>query len=203
MADPFTAMLGFGMMAGGTALEASSQLREGKEAAKEGKYAQMAAERRAKITERATLDEQQRLRESGKRLKAKQIVDIAAGGGRLTGTSLKAIVQSAANVEHDIAKVGQSGMYEAEDIRYQGKVARYKGRMARYGSRIRAATTIGKSAGQMLLFSHLLKAMPKTEVPLGKKGSIGSLRGRNISMGNRPWAGLNTSNYSYLGKVNA
>lgn len=157
------------VIGGGTGLQVYSTLREGKEAAREGKrlqlqgrYDQLAEERRARITERAGLDEQRRLKEVGKRLKSAQIVSVAAGGGRLTGTALKAIVRSAANVEHDVAKIGESTGFEAEDIRHRGRqkrfrgdVAKFQGRLNRYGSRIRAMTAIGSGVGRSLQYAHL------------------------------------------------
>jgi hypothetical protein len=181
------------MMATGTGLEAYGALREGKESAKAGKHAQLMAERRAKIAEARGLDEIRLLKERGKELKARQIVDIAARGGTLTGTNLKAIVKSAANIEADAAVIAQSTQLEADTFRYQGAQARYQGRLARYGSRIRAATAIGKGIGSALMFSHLIKGLGRgTEIQPGifegkapwwdifKKGSKGAKGGTTI-----------------------
>jgi hypothetical protein len=180
------------MMATGTGLEAYGALREGKESAKAGKHAQLMAERRAKIAEAKGLDEIRLLKERGKELKARQIVDIAARGGTLTGTNLKAIVKSAANIEADAAVIAQSTQLEADTFRYQGAQARYQGRLARYGSRIRAATAIGKGIGSALMFSHLLKPGLGREIQPGiyegkapwwdifKKGSKGAKGGTTI-----------------------
>jgi hypothetical protein len=211
-------------MAGGTGLEAYGALREGKESAKAGKHAQLMAERRAKIAEARGLDEIRLLKERGKELKARQIVDIAARGGTLTGTNLKAIVKSAANIEADAAVIAQSTQLEADTFRYQGAQARYQGRLARYGSRIRAATAIGKGIGSALMFSHLLKGLGRgTEIQPGifegkapfldrfKKagqgmrgvslGRTGTLSGRRPNVSPKTWAGLNPKQHLYSGGV--
>jgi len=132
------------------------------------------AERRAKATERAGLEEQRRLTESGKRLTASQIVGVAAGGGKATGTNLKAIMRSAANIESDAAIISQNTQFQADTERYQGNLARYQGRMARYASRIRAASTIGKNVGMALLMANI-GGGAKTPGQAGSATQTGSL----------------------------
>lgn len=141
------------MITGGTALETYSTLQEGKESAKAGKYQQLMYERQAKAVEASGLHEQHLLREQGRQVKSRQIVNIAAGGGTLSGTSLKAIIKSAQNVEADAATIAQSAQFEAETLRYHGRVARYQGKAVRYASRIRAMTTIGKNMGSAMLMA--------------------------------------------------
>jgi len=133
---------------GGTALQVSQDLSEGKRAAKAGKYDQLLRERQAKRTERAGLSEQRRLKEAGRRLKGSQIVNIAARGGRISGTNLKAIVQSAAAIEQDAFTIARNTQFAAATQRYQGRLAKYKRQVARHGSRVRAATTFMKTTGK-------------------------------------------------------
>lgn len=149
-----TPAIAMAMMGIGQGLEFSSILQEGKEAAKAGKYQQLMYERQAKAVEAEGLQEQKLLREHGRRVKSRQIVNIAAGGGLLSGTSLKAIVNSAANIESDAAVIAQNTQFEAETLRYHGRVARYHGQMSRYGSRLRAALSLGKNIGNMAMASR-------------------------------------------------
>lgn len=148
-------ILAVGAIAGGTALQVSEGLREGKAAAKAGKNQQMMFERQAVQTERAGLDEQKRLKEFGRQLKGQQIVSVAARGGTLSGTSAKAIVESAAAIEADAFTIARNTQFTAATQRYQGELARYRGKLARRGSRIRAFTTIAKTTGSLALMKSL------------------------------------------------
>ena len=202
--DPVT--MGIAMMAGGTALEMSSTLKEGKAAAKAGEYEQLMLNRQGKGVQMSGLDDIRRLREEGKRILEGLIVNAGAGGGTLTGTILKAAVNTAANVEADAAVIGRNASFQADSLRYQGSVARYEGRMARYASRIRAATTLGKNVGSYLLMAGIPGGkQPTTELGLGKGGGVGSLQGRNLPktygslLKTRPWAGLNVNQTLYGG----
>jgi hypothetical protein len=176
----------------GTYLDVYGARTEGKQAAKLGRYQQLMAERAAKATERTAIHDIRLLKEQGRRLKARQIVNIAAGGGKLTGTNLKALVQSAAAVEADAAIIASNAAFDAQGIRYEGAMARYRGRMARFGSRIRVATTIGKGAGNAYMMG-MMGGGGKKSVSLGRSGGVGSLRGRNLNdyQRRRPWAGGN------------
>ena len=148
-------ILAVAAIAGGTAVEVSEGLREGKRAAKAGKNQQLAFERQAVQTERAGLTEQQRLKEFGRQLKGQQIVSVAARGGTLSGTSAKAIVESAAAIEADAFTIARNTQFTAATLRHQGALARFRGRLARRGSRIRAFTTITKTAGSLALSGAL------------------------------------------------
>ena len=143
--------IGLALMGGGTALEMSSTLKEGKAAAKAGEYEQLMLNRQGKGVQMSGLDDIRRLREEGKRILEGLIVNAGAGGGTLTGTILKAAVNTAANVEADAAVIGRNASFQADSLYYQGEVARYKGQMDRYASRWRAATSLGKNVGSLLL----------------------------------------------------
>ncbi len=145
------AILAVGAIAGGTALQVSEGLKEGKRAAKAGKNQQLMFERQAVQTERAGITEQQRLKEFGRQLKGRPIVSVAARGGTLSGTSAKAIVESAAAIEADAFEIARNTQFRADTLRFQGAQARFRGRLARRGSRIRAFTTIAKTAGSLAL----------------------------------------------------
>lgn len=133
----------------GTAMQVAGGLAEGKAAAKAGKYQQQMFNRQAVHRERAGLTKQQRLKEEGRRLKGQQIVSVAARGGTLSGTSAKAIAESAIAIEADAATIARNAKFDADTLRYRGELARYRGRLARYGSRVRAFTTIASTVGSL------------------------------------------------------
>lgn len=169
-------ILAIGAIVGGTTLEVSEGLKEGKRAAKAGKYQQLAFERQAVQTERAGLTEQQRLKEFGRQLKGQQIVSVAARGGTLSGTSAKAIVASAAAIEADAFTIARNTQFTAATLRYQGALARYRGRLARRGSRVRAFTTIAKAAGGLALSGALSGGGGGKDIGATVKGASPSFR---------------------------
>ena len=148
-------ILAVGAIAAGTGVQVSEGLREGKRAARAGKNQQLMFERQAVQTERAGISEQQRLKEFGRQLKGRQIVSVAARGGTLSGTSAKAIVESAAAIEADAFEIARNTQFRADTLRHQGAEARFRGRLARRGSRVRAFTTIAKTAGTIALMKGL------------------------------------------------
>lgn len=141
-------ILAVGAMVVGTVVQVSAGLAEGKAAAAAGKRQQQMFNRQSAQTERSGITEQQRLKESGRRLKGQQIVSVAARGGALSGTSAKGIVESAAAIEADAHTIARNTQFKADTERFQGEQARYRGRLARRGSRIRAFTTVASNVSR-------------------------------------------------------
>ncbi len=135
----------------GAGLSALGTLEEGKQAAKEGKYAQAQKYEEAKATRKAGQYESREKLKEGQRTEASQIADIGAKGSTLTGTKLLTITDIAAEYAADAKLIIFNAQTEAQRLESEGDYARYLGRSARRASRLRAATNLLGSGAKYYL----------------------------------------------------
>jgi hypothetical protein len=137
----------------GTGLSAYSAYEEGEQAAEEGKIAGQQFEAEAQATTETGRYESREKRKEAERFKALQIAQISGQGGKLTGSSLELLANTAANFESDARMIMRNYQLNATNLRMQGAMARWQGQVARSAGRIRAVATVLEKAGSAYFMS--------------------------------------------------
>ncbi len=143
-------VLAVATIAGSLGLSAYSTLEEGKDAAKLGKIAQQQYEIEAQGVGQAGRVESREKRKEARRFKAAQIARIGAQGGRLSGSNLLIIGDTAEQFEADARTITYNFQTEAIRLRNRGAIERYKGRVARRAARIRAGANFLNSLASLI-----------------------------------------------------
>jgi hypothetical protein len=139
----------------GTGLSMWSTLEEGKEIAEQSKIAQMQLEEEAKAARATGRYESREKRKEGIRAQAKQIAQMVAQGGKLTGSNVELLAENAANYEADARTIMFNYLVESDRLRTQGAWIRYQGQVARRAARIRAFTGLFGNISQILAYQNL------------------------------------------------
>lgn len=140
-----------GLLAGGTALSAFSQVQAGETQAEVGKVNQELADRQAR-----NIETQGRIKERQLRRQAGQVFGrfntlSAASGFRDTGQLTELIDRSALELERDALVTRFETKEAATAARFGGEVERFAGQEAKKAGRIGAFSTILQGASQGLL----------------------------------------------------
>lgn len=134
-----------GLLSGG--YSAYSSIQQGKYAEQQGKYQQELALREAEITEEASEHEEREERRGAKKLKARQPVQIAGGGVvPSTGTPLKVISETQAEIGMDIGLQKYGYGLQAGRLRSRAEMERRLGRSRKRASRYYAGTSLATGA---------------------------------------------------------
>jgi len=131
----------------GIGLSAYGTLKEGKEAAKAGEFAQKQYEAEAAAVTLAGQIESREKRKEAVRARSAAIAQMYAQGGQITGSKLISLTDSAIEYEADARMITRNYGVEAARLRTAGAWAAYQGRVARRASRIRAlANALGQGS---------------------------------------------------------
>jgi len=144
-------MLAGALLGTGMGLSLYGTLEEGKEAAREGKFAQIQYGMQAKAAEEAGQYESREKRKEGQRKKGAMVAEMSAKGGNITGSNLIGLADTAKEYEADARMIMRNYKGEANRLRNIGAVYAYQGRVARRASRIRALTNLMNPLGLLML----------------------------------------------------
>jgi len=86
--------------------------------------------------------------------RAAQIAQMSARGGRITGSNLLLLTDTAREFEADAGMIMYNYQLKATQLRTAGAIARYQGQVARRASRIRATADILGGAGKMYMMGR-------------------------------------------------
>lgn len=113
----------------------------------QGEYQSQLAQREAEITAEASEHEEREARRDAKKLRAKQLVQFAGGGVvPSTGTPLKVISDTQAEIEADIGLQRYGYGLQAGRLRSRAEMERRLGRSKSRASRYKAGTSLATGA---------------------------------------------------------
>ena len=128
-------------------ISAYSSIQQGKYAEQQGKYQQELALREAEITKEASEYEERESRREARRLKEKQLVQFAGGGVvPSTGTPLKVISDTQAEMEMDIGLQKYGYGLQAGRLRSRAEMEEKLGKSRKRASRYYAGTSLATGA---------------------------------------------------------
>lgn len=145
------AIAGFGMMLdiAGNITEAQAAEREGKATAQALEHNAELKERNANQIDRATAEDERRLRIQNRRVIGGMRADYGASGITLEGSAMDVLEESAAAAEHDALNLRLGGLRKAESAREDAMFDRKKAAYIRKATKFSASKAIfgaGKSA---------------------------------------------------------
>jgi len=135
--DPATALLI------GTAVTAGSTVLQGFAAANQAEAQAKFQRREARMQEAAAAAEEESFRRSARRLRGRQLVQIAKSGGDLSGSPLEVFADSAAEAELDAQAIRFAGSEQAARSRAEAGLSRLQARTYRIGGFAGGAGALG------------------------------------------------------------
>lgn len=149
------APLAIAVAGAGLALQYKQTLEEGKEAARLAELQQKQINRQAESELDVGERESREKRKQAKRFQASQIAQMAANGGRITGSNLSLLANTAREFEADAFVISRNFGIRAMELRNKGRLVRFQGQLARRGARIRGAANLAIGIGTLFLASKI------------------------------------------------